>query len=66
MLLAAHALGLGAMWRTGAICYHHKVRDFFGLSENGEIVAFVYLGFPDMEPRSIERTDYKDLTTWID
>ena len=54
------------MWRTGAICYHHKVRDFFGLSENGEIVAFVYLGFPDMEPRSIERTDYKDLTTWID
>ncbi|MFK4998527.1 hypothetical protein ACI2OX_18020 [Bacillus sp. N9] len=28
MLLTAHALGLGAMWRTGAICYHPQVSEF--------------------------------------
>lgn len=66
MLLTAHALGLGAIWRTGAICYEPKVRDFFGLSENGEIVAFIYLGYPNMEPMPFPKTNYKDLTTWID
>lgn len=66
MLLTAHALGLGAVWRTGAICYHPDVRDFFGLSENGEISAFIYLGYPDFEPKPYKKTNYKELTTWID
>jgi nitroreductase len=66
MLLTAHALGLGAVWRTGAICYHPNVRDFFGLSENGEISAFIYLGYPDFEPKPFKKTAYKELTTWID
>ena len=66
MLLTAHALGLGAIWRTGAICYEPKVRDFFGLSEKGEIVAFIYLGYPDIEPKPFNKIDYKELTTWID
>lgn len=66
MLLTAHALGLGAIWRTGAICYHPQVRDFFGLSEKGELSAFIYLGYPDFEPKPYTRTDAKKLTTWID
>jgi nitroreductase len=65
MLLTAHALGLGAIWRTGAICYHPKVRDFFGLSEKGEIVAFIYLGYPEIEPKPFKKTDFKEFTTWI-
>lgn len=66
MLLTAHALGLGAVWRTGAICYNPKVRDFFGLSEKGEISAFIYLGYPDFEPKPYSKTDARNLTTWID
>lgn len=66
MLLTAHALGLGAIWRTGAICYNPRVTEFFDLSDKGEIVAFIYLGYPDMEPKPIKRTDAKQLTTWID
>ncbi len=65
MLLTAHALGLGAVWRTGAICYNPKVAEFFGLSEQGEIIAFIYLGYPDVEPAPRKRTDAKELTTWI-
>lgn len=65
MLLTAHALGLGAIWRTGSICYNSKVTEFFGLSEQGEIVAFIYLGYPDIEPAPRNRTDAKELTTWI-
>lgn len=66
MLLTAHALGLGAIWRTGAICYNPKVTEFFGLSERGEIVAFIYLGYSDMEPAQLQKTDAKELTTWIE
>lgn len=66
MLLTAHALGLGAVWRTGAICYHPDVRDFFGLSENGEMSAFIYLGYPEFEPNPYTKTSSKELTTWID
>lgn len=66
MLLTAHALGLGAIWRTGSVCYEDKVRDFFGLSKQGEVIAFIYIGYPDMEPIDMKKTNYKELTTWID
>ncbi|CAM3379331.1 hypothetical protein TR75_04780 [Hydrogenibacillus schlegelii] len=66
MLLAAHALGLGAMWRTGKKTYHPKVRDFFGLGEKGEIVGFVYLGYPDGPPPERTRTPFWEKTKWID
>lgn len=66
MLLAAHSLGLGAVWRTGKIAYHEKVRDFFGLSEKGEVLAFVYVGYPDMEPKPAKRTPAEQVTVWID
>lgn len=65
MLLTAHALGLGAVWRTGAICYDRGVSDFFNLSEKGEVVGFIYLGYPAKEPKPITRTDASQLTTWI-
>ena len=66
MLLTAHALGLGAIWRTGSICYNPKVTKFFDLSDRGEVVAFVYLGYSEMEPVPLKRTSAKELTTWID
>ncbi len=66
MLLAAHALGLGSIWRTGAICYEDKVRDFFGLSKEGEVLGFVYLGYPDIAPKQVTKTDFNTYTTWMD
>ena len=65
MLLTAHSLGLGAVWRTGKIAYHDRVREFFGLTAKGEILAFIYLGYPDMEPKSAIKTSIDQLTTWI-
>jgi nitroreductase len=46
LLLAAHARGLGAMWRTGAMADEPEVREALGLGEHDAIVAFVYLGWP--------------------
>ena len=51
MLLAAEAVGLGAMWRTGKPAYDPRVKSFLGFPENAHIVAFVYLGYPDLPPQ---------------
>ena len=44
MLLAAHALGVGAMWKTGAVAYHAAAKRALGLAETDHIVAILYLG----------------------
>lgn len=46
MLVAAHAMGLGAVWRTGPMAAHQIVRRGLGLAENEQIVAFLYVGHP--------------------
>lgn len=46
MLLAAQAIGLGVMWRTGPAAYDPAVKSFLELPEGASIVSFLYLGFP--------------------
>ena len=41
---AAHALDLGAIWRTGAMTHNSRVRSELGLAEQEQIVGFIYLG----------------------
>ena len=44
IMLAAHALGYGAMWKTGDPAYDPRVKRALGLEESDAIVAFLYLG----------------------
>jgi nitroreductase len=44
MFLAAHALGVGAMWKTGAAAYAASAKTALGLQPEDHIVAFLYLG----------------------
>lgn len=53
MLLAAHAMGLGAVWRTGALAYHPQVHAELGLASNEQILAFLYVGHPAGERKSV-------------
>jgi nitroreductase len=64
MQLTAHALGLGAMWRTGPVAYHDRMREFFGLKWGDRIVAHLYVGYPDMGERPRRRKPAKEKTTW--
>ncbi|WP_327439989.1 nitroreductase family protein [Pseudomonas donghuensis] len=52
ILLAAHAQGIGAVWRTGELSYSKHVAKGLGLADNEEIIAFLYLGTPQHEPRT--------------
>jgi nitroreductase len=46
ILHAAHAMGLGAMWRTGDMAYHSVVRQGLGLAANETLIGYIYLGTP--------------------
>lgn len=46
LLLAAHARGLGAIWRTGTMCDEPEVREELGLTGRDAVVGLVYLGHP--------------------
>jgi nitroreductase len=46
MLLAAHASGLGAQWRTGAPAYDARIKEHLGFETTDEIAGFIYVGYP--------------------
>jgi nitroreductase len=66
MLLAAHGLGLGAIWRTGAAASEPSVKAFLGLEPDQPLLGFIYLGFPVNEPPVTQRPSFEDRTTWME
>lgn len=66
LLLAAHARGLGAMWRTGAMVDEPEVRAELGLGERDAIVGFVYLGrlLETPTPGGAPRPGAEAVTDW--
>jgi nitroreductase len=66
MLLAAHALGLGAIWRSGELAFTPEVKAFLGLSEACQVLGFLYVGFPAMDPPQRERTPVEEVAVWWD
>jgi nitroreductase len=65
MLLAAHGMGLGAIWRTGDPSYHPRMKQAFGLSEAEHVVGLVYVGYPDTLQQPGKREPYAAKTVWI-
>ncbi len=59
LLLAAETLGYAGIWRTGDACFDRHVMAGLGLSDNEEIVGFVYLGTRQGDPKPLPpmRTD---------
>lgn len=52
MQIAISSLGMGSIWRTGEMVDSKCVKKSLGLSENGSIVGFVYIGEPEKLPDS--------------
>jgi nitroreductase len=44
LVLAANALGYGAMWKTGAPAYDTSVKEALGIAQDHAVVGFLYLG----------------------
>jgi nitroreductase len=66
LLLAAHAEGLGAMWRTGSAARDPEVKKFLGFKPDQELISFVYIGYLDATQPAEERPSFVDRTVWMD
>jgi nitroreductase len=66
LLLAAHAMGLGAKWRTGEWARDRKVKEFLGLEPDQHIIGFIYIGYPELVTESAPRHSFEDRTVWIE
>lgn len=62
LLLAAHAQGLGAVWRTGAFSYDEHVARGLELAAHERLLGFIYLGTPEegrlRTPPALEPRDF--------
>jgi nitroreductase len=65
MMLAATALGFGAMWKTGEAAYDDKVKVALGLDASDSIVGFLYVGTapPDAVPPPV-RGQWEDRVSY--
>jgi nitroreductase len=63
MMLAALALGFGAMWKTGVPAYDPQVKTALGLEADDAIVGFLYLGTETSQPQP-PRREWRDLVRY--
>lgn len=66
ILLEAHGLGLGAIWKSGPAYYAEPVKKYFNLTEDEEILGVVFVGESDMKKEiQPKRIPFEDKTVWI-
>jgi nitroreductase len=51
IMIASHALGFGAMWKTGPAAYDAGVKEALGLTASDAIVGLIYIGTPKAAPK---------------
>lgn len=66
LLLAAHALGVGAKWRTGEWARDVKVKEFLGFDADQHIISFVYVGYPEFVEEFPARPSFEDRVRWME
>lgn len=65
VLIAATANGLGGHWRTGDAARDPDIKRFLGFRAEQHVIAFLYLGYPEVATPPPERPGYEERTTWI-
>lgn len=66
LLLAAHAKGLAAAWKTGKIVSSTEVKRFLGFDPSDRIIAMVYLGAEGKEEPGSRDRRVATTITWLD
>jgi nitroreductase len=60
MEIAAHALGFGAIWRTGELAYDDFVKTSLNINKESHIVGFLYIGTIVGSPKKISPLNPND------
>jgi nitroreductase len=60
IMLASHALGFAAMWKTGDAAYDPAVKEALGLEASEAIAGLLYIGTPKVMPKPPAPVDPAD------
>jgi len=60
LLMAAHFLDIGAMWRTGDLAFNSHLMKLLKFDEHEKTVGFIYLGKEEGEKRSVKPFNISD------
>ncbi len=63
LMLAAHALGYGSMWRTGSMTYDQIVAEGLGLEPNEKMIGFLYIGEVEGNQKALPEHDPEQFVT---
>ena len=66
LLLTAHAMGLGAKWRTSEWARDPMVKQFLGFEADQHVIGFIYLGYPEFVAQPAPRPSFEDRTVWME
>jgi nitroreductase len=66
ILLAAEALGLDAHWRTGEAARDREIKQFLGFGEKQAVIAFLYIGYEEVDVPAAPRPGFEDRTRWLE
>lgn len=61
LLLSVHADGYGAKWGTGGTTRDPEARELLGLVSDERVIAFVWVGLPEIVPSAPKRPPLADL-----
>ena len=64
LMLAAHALGLGACCMTGALAAAAELSQLLGLGRRREVVCLIALGHPVSQPAAPQRKPYHEVVRY--
>ena len=64
LLLAAHAEGLAAIWRTGETAYSPEVKAALDLPDAAQVIGIIYLGYPDAAQPPAPRVSRDVAAVW--
>jgi nitroreductase len=62
ILIAAHAMGYGAKWLTGANAYDEHVKRALGLAPSDRVLGFIHLGTVSGSPPAVPHADPREHT----
>jgi nitroreductase len=65
MMTAAHAQGIGAIWRSGSMMFTNRMHRGLNLDKNDQIVGFIYLGTPKITKTASELNTDDFVERWV-
>ncbi len=64
LLMSAHLMNIGAIWRTGSLCFNRHLMDLLGLQSNESLVGFIYLGQEEGDKKLPKFVEQREFVSW--